>query len=156
MANERLRIVVVLTGSAPIRALWETAVGSAEGGDAEIIALYIDDEQWQRAASLPFTREISRTSGKAAEFTRLRAEQLARESVEGVRRQLAELASLSRRVFEFEVLSGSGSNRVQQILREERCILVAHSPVAELELFAEFRARNPRIVLIDGSSGNGS
>ena len=79
----QVRILIAVTETSPVADLWRAALTRREG-DAELIALFLSDDRWHRAASLPFTREISRL-GAVADFTRQRADQLYRESVERIR-----------------------------------------------------------------------
>lgn len=61
----RLRIVIAVTETTPVARLWEAALRLLRDTPAELTALYVQDDRWRRAASLPFTREILRSGGVA-------------------------------------------------------------------------------------------
>ena len=76
ITDDKLRVVIAVTASSPLAALWHAAMNLLDESPGQLVALFIDDDRWQRAASLPFTREISRIGGAVADFTVQRAEQV--------------------------------------------------------------------------------
>ena len=60
---------ILTTEFSAVAPLWEAALGLLDEAPADFVALIFEDERWQQAASLPFTREISRIGGIVAEFT---------------------------------------------------------------------------------------
>ena len=102
--NERRRIILAVTERSPLPALWRVAEEHLEHPHDEILTLMLRDEQWQRAASLPFTREVSRISGRHQDFTRLRAAQIDDEAAARLALQLQRLAEAAKRQIAFEVL----------------------------------------------------
>jgi len=67
------RVIIAVTELAPVQQMWGEALQFLDESRAEIHAVFVEDERWYRAASLPFTREISRVSGVTADFTMQRA-----------------------------------------------------------------------------------
>jgi hypothetical protein len=115
------RVLLAVTETSPIESLWQSLVDAVEDGRAEIVTVFVRDEQWRRAASLPFTREISRLSGSQAAFTHRRARQVSLEAAVRVQRQLQQLAEEMRLELEFEVVSDQEG---AELARRERHLLL--------------------------------
>jgi hypothetical protein len=96
MVNKREnnnRILLLLTEQSPMQRLWQVVEQQLSDTHSEIVALFVNDERWRRAASLPFTREISRVSGTHREFTAQRAAEIDRHIIGRVQSRLRELAT---------------------------------------------------------------
>ena len=134
VAEDRPRVVVALTENAPIEALWRVTTQWLTTPDVELVSVYVTDDRWQRAASLPFTREFSHSGRPATDFTPQRAQQLQQAAVERVRGRMQQLAADAKRRLVFEILADADEYRVQEILgRSTQVIIVpsmmAHDPV---------------------------
>ena len=139
MANDRetVRIIFAFTDSRSIAELWRAAVGAAQGIEAELVAVYLDDERWYRAASLPFTREFPKIGGGSADFTRQRAEELIIETVSKIRSEINRLATESGQTIAFETLAESDHERIQLFVGKGKRLLIAPSTLARHPIYAE-------------------
>jgi hypothetical protein len=90
------RVLIAITEFSPVDVLWRAALRRIGDTQVELLALYFSEDHWQRAASLPFTREISRVSGARVAFTRQRAEQLHSEAIDRARELTKRLAAESK------------------------------------------------------------
>lgn len=142
------RVVIAITELAPVQRMWRAALQHLQESRAELLALFLADDQWHRAASLPFTREISRVSGMDADFTSKRASEVHKEAIDRAQRQLRKLAAEADRELAFEVLPESDQNRVRDIVMETQTILIVPPALADRPVFAELQKSGCRIVLI--------
>jgi len=142
------RVVIAITELAPLQQMWGEALQFLEESRAELHALFVEDERWHRAASLPFTREISRVSGMHADFTLKRAIEVHKAAVDRVRQQLQQLAAESQRELAFEVLSVSDQKRVRELAAGGQCIVIAPAVLADQPVIKELQELGCRIVLI--------
>jgi len=99
------RVIIAVTELAPVQQMWGEALQFLDESRAEIHAVFVEDERWYRAASLPFTREISRVSGVTADFTMQRAIEVHEEAIDRTQQQLQQLAT------EGAAGIGSGANQ---------------------------------------------
>lgn len=150
--DEPVRILIAVTESSPITELWQ-AVLSRRSFASEVVALYIADDRWLRAASLPFTREISRL-GSVANFTRQRADQLNREAVSGIERRIRALATESDLGFAFEELSASNAERLEELVLGERSIVIAPAVITRQPIYTRMVSLGCRIELIGTVEGS--
>lgn len=148
MANKsNRRVIIAVTESSPISELWRAALQAAEEAEAEYVALFLHDERWQRAASLPFTREVSRTGG-TADFTRQRADQVLASTVDRLRKQMVELASGAGLRLRFEALPESEVSGSRRVVEGEGNVLVVPADLTEHPLVAELKSLNLRIYFV--------
>ncbi len=147
-------MVIAVTESCSVRKLWKAAVRNVGHSQDELVALFVPDDRWHRAASLPFTREISRVGGGVSDFTRRRAEQLARDATDRVRRRIEELAAVTELTFAFEVLSESDPKRISKLAGEGQTVVIAPSFLAGQPIYAQFEELDWRIVLIEAMENN--
>lgn len=143
------RVLLVITESSPVEKLWHTLVECIEGTPAEVMTVFVSDDRWRRAASLPFTREISRVSGLFADFTRRRAERIDEEAIERARAKLGELAEDRGLQLAFAMLSEYETARVREVVHVEQDVLIAPSVLEDRPVFAELMRLNRRIMLVD-------
>lgn len=147
----RHRVVIAVTETSSVPELWEAAMQLLRESPAELVAIFVEEEHWHRAASLPFTREISRIGGTAAEFTQQRAEQLRREAVARARqliRQLADEADVSP---DFTVMPESDAARIREMIGSAPNVLVAPSLISKRPIYAQLSKLDCRILLVDAS-----
>ncbi len=152
MANEPRqvkRVLLVITASSPVEKLWRAVVECIEGAPTEVMTVFLSDDRWRRAASLPFTREISRTSGTVADFTHRRAARIDEDAVAAARAKLGELAADLGLQFVFALLPEHEAARVREIVQVEQDFLVAPSVLEGRPFFAELARLNRRILLVD-------
>jgi len=146
--SETNRVIIAITELAPVQPLWREALQHLRESRDELMALFLADDQWHRAASLPFTREISRLSGVDVDFTSTRASEIHTEAVARAQRQLQQLAAEANRELAFEVLPESDQNKVREIVTETRTILIVPSELANRPIFAELAKSGCRVVLL--------
>ena len=147
------RVLIAVTEMSPVPDLWRAALNRIDR-DAEVVALFLSDDRWRRAASLPFTREISRL-GAVADFTRQRADQISRDSVARVRRSLAELAREADLAHSFEELSDRNTTRLEELVAGPRSVLIASSLITREPIYALILTLDCRIELVDSTDNRG-
>ena len=115
------RILLAVTEASPVESLWQSLIDALEEGGADVVTVFVREEQWRRAASLPFTREISRLSGAQAEFTHRRAQQVSVDTAVRVQQQLQQRASETRLKLEIEVVTEQEGD---ELARRKRHVLL--------------------------------
>ena len=145
-----LRILLAVTETSPVEQLWQSLVDQLAGAPGEVVTIIVTDDSWRRAASLPFTREISRISGVTAAFTHHRAEQIRAAAAVRARQRLERLARESQVELEFEILSEDEDSRVETLVTVERDILIAPSTLEGKPLFVKLARLHRRVVLVEG------
>jgi hypothetical protein len=148
-SNEKLRVLIAITEKSPVDALWRAALRRLGRESGELTAVYLSEDHWQRAASLPFTREISRVSGTTVEFTLQRASQVHEDAVRRAREVVNKLASDARLTPAFEVLTGSDLDRARELFAGAGNLLIAPSLIRRRPIFAEFEKLGCRIELVE-------
>ena len=147
--EQRPRVVVAVTETAPIDALWRVTTQWLTTPDVELVSLYVADDRWQRAASLPFTREFSRTGGPAAVFTLHRAQQVHDAAVNRVRERMQQLAADAKRPLVFEIVADEDEYRLQEILGRGTMVIIAPSMIAREPVFMRMSESDVRIELVE-------
>ena len=115
------RVLLAVTEASPVESLWQSLVDAVEDSRAEVVTVFVRDEHWRRAASLPFTREIFRLSGSQAVFTHRRARQISLDTAVRVQQRLEQLASETRLKLSFEVVT---EREGDELARRERHVLL--------------------------------
>ncbi len=149
--DDRPRVVIAVTESSPLSALWRAAMDLMSESPAELLALYVDDDRWRRAASLSFTREISRVSGAVTDFTVQRAEQLNKEAITRTQRRIEKLAAKADLALAFEVLPESDQNRIKELVGAGQNVLIAPSFITTRPIYAHLTRLDCRILLIEAT-----
>jgi hypothetical protein len=147
--DDTARIVIAVTEFTLVHQLWREALQRLRKSRAELFALFVTDDRWHRAASLPFTREISKVSGMDADFTLRRASQVHEEAIDRTQCRMEELASEADLALIFEVLRESDQKRIHELVAGSQNILIAPSFMTRQPLFAELQKLDCRIVLIE-------
>jgi len=147
--NESRRILLALTENIPLAPLWNALTKHLEGSPAVVVAVFVTDERWQRAASLPFTREFSKVSGSAADFTQQRAEQLHKEHFEEAQERVRELAADSELQLVFELLPESDAERIRELVEAGHDVVIAPAFIAERPIYAELTRVECHVLLVD-------
>jgi hypothetical protein len=149
--DDRPRVVIAVTESSPLSALWRAAMDLMSESPAELLALYVDDDRWRRAASLSFTREISRVSGAVTDFTVQRAEQLNKEAITRTQRRIEKLAAKADLALAFEVLPESDQNRIKELVGAGQNVLIVPSFITTRPIYAHLTRLDCRILLIEAT-----
>jgi hypothetical protein len=152
--NDKLRVVIAVTESSSLPALWRAAMKLMSESPAELMAVFLDDDRWRRAASLPFTREISRIGGTVANFTVRRAEQVNKDAITQMRHRIEQLASKADLGLEFEVLPESDQKRIKELVGTGQNVLVAPSFITTRPIYARLTRLDCRILLIETTEEN--
>ena len=147
--NDKSRIVIAVTERTPVQRLWQEVLQRLRDSPAEIHALFVADDRWHRAASLPFTREISRISGMVTDFTLRRASQVHEDAIDRTRFQIQDLALKEDLALVFEVLRETDQQRIRQLVGGPQNTLIAPSFLTRRPLFAELQKLDCRIILIE-------
>ena len=149
MTEDKIRILLAVTDTEQVATVWQAAMKQFRDTAAELHALFVDDDRWRRAASLPFTREVSRLSGADADFTAQRAEEVNKDAVTRARRCIEQLAAEADLAFVFEVLPESDERRVAELAAGGRSVLIAPSILTRRPVCAHFARRDCEILLIE-------
>ena len=152
-AKDIERIVIAVTELTPVQQLWREALQRFPDSQAEIIALFLADDRWHRAASLPFTREISRVSGTDSDFTLQRAIQVHEDAIKRAQFRMQNLASKADLALVFEVLSESDQHRFRELVAGAQNTLIAPSFISKRPLFQELQKLGCTIILIETKEG---
>lgn len=147
--NSRPRALLVVTETSPVDKLWHALLEHLADAQAEVIAVFVSDDRWSRAASLPFTREISRLSGGSEVFTARRARQVVGDRVERVHQQIRQLAEDRQMQLVFEILHVQEPYWIQEFVRIEHDVLIAPSVLQRWPDFADLARPERRVVLVD-------
>lgn len=147
--NNKRRILLVVTERSPLQRLWDAVEKQLAGTHEEVIALLVNDERWRRAASLSFTREVSRVSGTHREFTKERAAQLDRDMIGRVRAHLRELATNAELQPMFEVVAEHEASQIHEYVKVEEDVLVMSADLKDLPIYRELTRLSCRTVFVD-------
>ena len=142
------RVVIAVTELAPVQQRWGEALQFLEESRAELHALFMEDERWHRAASLPFTREISRVSGMGVDFTLQRAVAVHKAAISRAQQQLQQLAAEAEHELAFEVLPESDRERIRDLVAGAQCVVIAPAALADQPVFKELMELGCRVLLI--------
>lgn len=145
----KLRVVIAVTETSPVPPLWEAAMQLLRESPGELVALFVEEDHWHRAASLPFTREISRVGGATAEFTQQRAEQLHKEAITKARQLIQQLAQEADVSPDFTVMSESDAARIGEMVGSTSYVLVVPSFISKRPIFAQLTKLDCRILLVE-------
>ena len=149
--SDRLRILIALTESSPVPRLWRAALDKRADRPADLVTLFLQDERWLRAASLPFTREYPRSGGRPANFTHQRAREIGQETARQAKKLIEQLAAKSKTRVAFETLSERDRPRLVEIIGEHQSILIASDAITTLPVYVHFVELGCNIELIDSS-----
>ena len=147
--GSKRRVLLVVTETSPVEKLWRALLDDLADAQAEVVAVFVSDDRWIRAASLPFTREISRLSGGSEVFTARRAEQVFGDMVERVRHRIRQLAAERQLQLVFEILNAQEPNRIREFVRIEHDLLVAPSVLQYWPDFADLARPERRVVFVN-------
>jgi hypothetical protein len=147
--NDLRRILLAVTETSPLTRLWSVVSEHIVDTRGELITIFISDDRWHRAASLPFTREISRIGRTNVKFTPKRAEQIDKDVVDRTRLQLQRLADEADLQFVFEVLRDQQTTQLHELVSVEHDVLIVPSYLRSWPVYAEFARLNCQILLVD-------
>ena len=147
--RDLVRVLLAVTETCPVDRLWQSLVDHIADARAEVVTIIVSDDSWRRAASLPFTNEISRISGVQADFTHHRAEHVRTEAAGRAREQLERLAEDSQVELAVEVVSEEEDSHVGTVVMVERDILIAPSVLEGKPLLAKLARWHRKVVLVE-------
>lgn len=150
-SEAKRRVVIAVSESSPLPDLWREAMNLLGESPSELMALFMDDDRWRRAASLPFTREISRVGGAVADFTAQRAEELNKEAITRMQERLEKLAEEAKLAFDFQVLPESDQKRIEELVGTAQNVLIAPSFIKQRPIYAHLTRCECRILLIEAA-----
>ena len=148
-ASDKRRLLLAITETSSLSTLWRVVTQQAEGEQTELVTVFVCDDRWHRAASLPFTREVSRVGGGSANFTPQRAQQIKDDTVGRKRQELQKLASDAELSLEFEVLPEHDAQRLRDFVTFEQDVLIAPALLKERPIYAEITRLKCRILFVD-------
>ena len=147
--GSKRHVLLVVTETSPLEKLWHALLDDLADAQAEVVAVFVSDDRWTRAASLPFTREISRLSGGSEVFTARRAEQVFGDMVGRVQQRIRQLAAERQLQLVFEILNTQEPNRIREFVRIEHDLLVAPSVLQYWPDFADLARPERRVVFVN-------
>lgn len=147
--NDLRRILLAVTETSPLSQLWRVVAEHLVDTGGELVTIFVSDDRWHRAASLPFTREISRIGRTNVKFTPKRAEQVDKDVVDRTRLQLQRLADEAELRFVFEVLRDHQTAQLHDLVCVEHDVLIVPSHLRGWPVYAEFSRLNCQILLVD-------
>lgn len=147
--SDKRRILLAITETSPLQALWRAVVESLAGSHGELTTVFVSDDRWHRAASLPFTREVSKVSGDSENFTRERAQQIDEDTVGRTHRELEKLASEAELPLEFAVLPEHDASKLREIVSVQHDVLVLPSILKSRPIYAELTRLKCRVYYVD-------
>ena len=151
-AETKRRIVITVTETTPVHRLWGAAMRVLQESPAELVTLFVEEDRWQRVASLPFTREFSMT-GRVADFTHNRAEQLQKDAVARAQEAIRRLAEKERVEPSFEVLSEADVERLRAFLGGSSNVLVAPAFISSRPFYTVLSQLDCTILLVEVPEG---
>jgi hypothetical protein len=154
--EQRERVVIAVTETSPIAELWATAMQAISSSNVELVVIFLHDERWHRAASLPFTREISHVGGDASDFTLQRAEQLLAEKAASLRQSIEERAKSAGLAVAFQVLAETDQVRTRTLVDRNDNIVIGPAVLAKHPVFLELKSVVKRMVLIEAGAESDS
>lgn len=144
-----MRVVIAVTETSPLAEMWDAALQLVSDPSTELVVMFLHDERWHRAASLPFTREFSISGVADADFTPRRAEQLLEEAANRLRKGIEELAVRAGRTFVFQVISEHDPSVTDELLSGEISAVVGPSVLASHPVFVGLQGAKRRLVLVE-------
>ena len=148
LADTPQRIVLAVTETTPVNRLWGAAMRLLEDSPGELVTLYVEEDRWHRVASLPFTREVSRT-GRVADFTLSRADQIQKDAIARIRAAVHRLAEEARLESRFEILPESDVERLRKFLDNQANVLVAPAFISSRPVYSVLSKLECRILLVE-------
>ena len=149
------RVMLAVTETSPLEKLWQSLVEQVAGSRAEVVAVFVSDDTWRRAASLPFAVEISRISGARVAFTKRRAEQLGEEAAGRTRQRIEQLAAGTDMRLFFEVLTTTEAGQLHRLVDVEPDLLIAPSLLEGMPLLSELAVRHRKVLLVEVDDQSG-
>ena len=147
--DRKRRALLVVTETSPLEKLWRALLDDLADAQADVVAVFVSDDRWTRAASLPFTKEISRLSGGSEIFTARRAEQVVGDMVERVQQRIRQLAADRQVRLVFEILHEQEPSRIREFVRIEHDVLIIPSVLRHWPDFADLACPERRVVFVD-------
>ena len=147
------RVMLAVTEASSLQALWCAAMEHMTGERAELITVFVHDDRWRRAASLPFTKEFFRAGGGSMNFTLQRAEEVDSDAAMRTQGRLQQLATDSEIQLAFEILAEHEATRIHELVRSESDLLIAPSFFKGRPFYTELAQVKCRILLVDAKDG---
>lgn|GEM_PF-6219594 len=122
---KRRRVVVAVDATPQARAALAAAAAAARRLEAELVALFIEDESLMSLAHYPFAREIGFPSATARRLDPATLERLVRLHAEELRRTLEREARSFALTFRFEVARAGEAARLEALAAEAELVVAA-------------------------------
>ncbi len=124
------RILVGLDASAPSAAALQAAVSLASRLHAELLAMYIEDENLARLAELPFAHELGAFSAQRRTLDPSYMDNLFKAQATRARHALQRSASAAELRWSFEIRRGSVARQLLLAAAEADLVVVGRSAIA--------------------------
>jgi len=143
------RVLLVVTEASPLDKLWGALVDQIADASADVVAILVGDDSWTRAATLPFTREISRLSGGSQVFTARRAEQIIGSMIDRAQERIRQLAADRQLQVAFKILPAGDPHSIREFVRVEYDVLIGPAVLRRWPVFADLTLPDGRVFLVD-------
>lgn len=147
--NDVRRVLIAVTESGMAHDLWRVALQHAADTPSDLVAVFVRDDRWQRAASLPFTREVPRTGGPSTDFTRQRAREVDDDAVTQARQEVEALAAEARLEAAFETLAESELTRLEEFIAVGESLLVVPAMLKQRPAYNVLTRLKCRLVVVE-------
>jgi len=154
--NDKRRVLLAISEASSLPDLWRAVVEHLAGDNGELTTVFVTDDRWHRAASLPFTREVCRVSGDSENFTPQRAQQIDEDTVGRTHRELEKLATEAELQFAFTVLPEHDAARLKEIVSVEYDVLIVPTFLKDRPVYAELTRMKCRILYVDADEEIGN
>ena len=148
-SHDGKRVLVAVTDSSPLQPVWETALDRIGTGGSEVSVVFVDDRRWHKAASLPFTCEISKITGDIIDFTHQRADQLSNAATLRARKHVEQLARKSRLSISFEKLVEGDRTRLEELIKGAESVFIIPAHIADSPMHRMLVELKSEIVLVE-------
>lgn len=149
------QILVALDASEPGMAALEAAATLATQLHAKLEALFVEDENLLRFASLPFAREIAFSSPIPRPLDLVEMEQVLRAKARTIRKTIATRARLEKFHYTFRVARGQLARATLEATTEAEVLFMGRETAssAPFSYASSARRNRPFVVVFDGSAG---
>jgi hypothetical protein len=145
------RVLIAVTEANSVPDLLHEVTEHLAEEAAELVLVFLNDDRWRKAASLPFTREVFRISGVSTDFTSTRAEQVHQEVIDEILGRLRQFATDAKTTLAFETIPEQEAVRLHDLLTSDADVLVAPSSFRERPIYKEITRLKCRLRFVEPS-----
>lgn len=143
------KVFLAVTERSALPELWKAVEEELHDACVELVTLFVNDARWHRAASLPFTQEVSRIGGSRRAFTPQRAAQVESQILGWIWRQVRELAEGTELKITFEILTEHEAGWLRNVTSTEEDIFIVPASLRTGPLHPELSRLTCRVLFVD-------